>query len=151
LDDFVHPLPAFAGLPPLPPVREIDVHTWVGPTEESNWVIFPCLIVGAYPSSTHDPTNVAILTSLLKLGVTTFVCLQQEYQHEGVTEAEWRSGAKLRPYIFDAIKLVDALPASFFSADKGKPLGLEFVHFPIQGACRAPGRGGRRCGEAPNG
>jgi len=135
----VYPLPAFSSLPPLPPVSSIDVSQWVGPTEESNWVIFPCLLVGAYPSSTHDPTNTAILTSLLKLGVTTFVCLQLEYQHEGVTEAQWRSGAKLRPYIFDAIKLVDTLPASFFSAEKGKPAGLEFVHFPILGAQKKEG------------
>jgi hypothetical protein len=139
LDEYVYPLPAFSSLPPLPPVSSIDVSQWVGPTEESNWVIFPCLLVGAYPSSTHDPTNTAILTSLLKLGVTTFVCLQLEYQHEGVTEAQWRSGAKLRPYIFDAIKLVDTLPASFFSAEKGKPAGLEFVHFPILGAQKKEG------------
>ena len=136
----VLPLPAFASLPPLPPVSQLDVPLWVGPTEESNWVIHPALIVGAYPSSTHDATNSAILTSLLKLGVTTFVCLQQEYQHEGVTEAEWRTGAKLRPYIFDAIRLVDTLPEAFFPGGKGKPSGLEFVHFPIQGALR----GGRR-------
>ena len=90
----------------------------------------------------HDATNASILTSILKLGVTTFVCLQQEYQHEGVTEAQWRSGTSLRPYIFDAISLVDTLPASFFPSGKGKPAGLEFVHFPIQGACAArPGAG----------
>jgi hypothetical protein len=29
----------------------------------------------------------------------------RRYQHEGVTEAEWRSGAKLRPYIYDALKV----------------------------------------------
>ena len=107
----------------------------MGPTEESNWVIYPRLLVGAYPSSVHDATNTSILSSILRLGATTFVCLQQEYQHEGVLEHEWRSGAKLRPYIFDAIKLIDKLPASFFPADRGKPSGLEFVHFPIQGAC----------------
>ena len=139
LDHSVPPLPAFASLPPLPPVSQLNVPQWVGPTEESNWVIHPALIVGAYPSSTHDATNTAILTSLLKLGVTTFVCLQQEYQHDGVTEAEWRTGAKLRPYIFDAIRLVDTLPEAFFPGGKGKPSGLEFVHFPIQGtfACSA--------------
>lgn len=116
----------------------------MGPTEESNWVIFPRLLVGAYPSSVHDATNASILTSILRLGVTTFVCLQQEYQHEGVLEHEWRSGAKLRPYIFDAIKLVDQLPATFFPADRGKPNGLEFVHFPIQGASCCAARGARR-------
>ena len=116
--------------PPLTLLRPLP-----GPTEESNWVIHPRLLVGAYPSSVHDATNTAILSSILRLGVTTFVCLQLEYQHEGVTEAQWRGGSALRPYIFDAIALVDSLPASFFPADRGKPLGLEFVHFPIQGAC----------------
>jgi hypothetical protein len=47
-----------------------------------------------------------------------------------VKESEWRAGYKLRPYIFDAIKLVDALPPSFFPTGT-KPDGLEFVHFPI--------------------
>jgi hypothetical protein len=72
------------------------------------------LLVGAYPASVHDEANTRILTGILKLGITTFVCLQQEYQHEGVRDFEWRSGLKLRPYIFDAIKLVDSLPPSFF-------------------------------------
>ena len=108
-----------------------------GPTEESNWVIHQRLLVGAYPSDVHDATNTKILTSILKLGVTTFVCLQSEYQHEGVSEAEWRSGAKLRPYIFDAIRLIDSLPPSFFPPEKGKPSGLDFVHFPINGQWRA--------------
>ena len=36
------------------------------------------LLVGAYPSSVHDDVNTQILSSILKLGCTTFVCLQQE-------------------------------------------------------------------------
>ena len=55
--------------------------------------------------------------------------LSRRYQHEGVREFEWRRGDKLRPYIFDAIALVDSLPDSAFP--RGKPAGLEFVHFPI--------------------
>lgn len=121
-------------------------------------MLYGRLLVGAYPSSVHDEVNARILTHILKLGTTTFVCLQQEcvpraparwraaaclpsaaraarcvrrYQHEGVKEYEWRSGYKLRPYIFDAIKLVDTLPAAFFPTGH-KPDGLEFIHFPIQ-------------------
>ena len=45
-------------------------------------------------------------------------------------EFEWRTGVKLRPYIFDAIKLVDTLPLSAFPSG-ARPDGLEFVHFPI--------------------
>ena len=125
--------------------------------------------MGAYPASVYDDANSRILKSILRLGITTFVCLQHEcvgawllnscmraqhawrvapelvnarahttttpppsrrYQHERVHEWEWREGRKLRPYIYDAIKLVDTLPHDFF-ADKGKPGGLEFVHFPI--------------------
>jgi hypothetical protein len=52
------------------------------------------------------------------------------YQHDGVKEFEWRTGVKLRPYIFDAIKLVDVLPTSLFP-NGARPDGLEFVHFPI--------------------
>jgi protein-tyrosine phosphatase len=135
----VHAINEFRGrIPSLPPVKSVNAELYMGPTEESNWVIYGHLLVGAYPSSTNDLANAQLLTSILRLGVTTFVCLQQEYQHEGVTESQWRSGEKLRPYIFDAIRLVDALPDSFFTTTtvrglipRGKPDGLEFVHFPI--------------------
>ncbi len=56
--------------------------------------------------------------------------LRCRYQHDGVKEFEWRTGVKLRPYIFDAIKLVDVLPMSLFPSGS-RPDGLEFVHFPI--------------------
>lgn len=36
------------------------------------------LLVGAYPASVYDEANTQILSSILQLGVTTFVCLQQE-------------------------------------------------------------------------
>lgn len=126
----IPPLPDYSSIPALPPVRSINPDAYVGPTEESNWVIYGRLLVGAYPSSVHDDANTRILTGILRLGITTFVCLQQEYQHEGVKEHEWRSGLKLRPYIFDAIKLVDSLPPTSFPGG-AKPDGLEFVHFPI--------------------
>ena len=54
------------------------MHAFAGPTEESNWVIKDRLLVGAYPSSVYDDANARILSGILKLGITTFVCLQQE-------------------------------------------------------------------------
>lgn len=92
------PIAALEGTVPWLPDPE-DVHrpSYLGPTEESNWVLPGRLMVGAYPSAIEDDLNEEILTSILKLGLRTFVCLQAEYQHHGVTEAEWRSGAKLRP------------------------------------------------------
>jgi hypothetical protein len=82
-EDWIHPTPEHASVaapvPPLPPVKTINPDLYVGPTEESNWVVYGRLLVGAYPSSVHDDANTKILSSILKLGVTTFVCLQQEY------------------------------------------------------------------------
>lgn len=78
-EEWVQPLPDFASsVPPLPPVRAINPDAYVGPTEESNWVLYGRLLVGAYPSSVHDEVNTRILTGILRLGATTFVCLQQE-------------------------------------------------------------------------
>lgn len=54
------------------------------------------LLVGAYPGAVEDDLNDEILASILELGITTFVCLQQEYEHHNVTEQEWRAGLKLR-------------------------------------------------------
>ena len=79
-EDWIPPLSDYAGsMPPLPPVKAVNPDIYVGPTEESNWVIFGKLLVGAYPSSVHDDVNTRILSGILRLGVTTFVCLQQEY------------------------------------------------------------------------
>ncbi len=78
-EDYLPPVPAYAEtIPPLPPIYSINPDQYVGPTEESNWVIFGRLLVGAYPASVHDDANTRILTNILRLGCTTFVCLQQE-------------------------------------------------------------------------
>ena len=50
----------------------------MGPTPESNWVIPGRLLVGAYPASQSDVETFELLISILKQGVTSFVCLQQE-------------------------------------------------------------------------
>ena len=46
-----------------------------------------------------------ILTTLLELGVNTFVCLQAEFSLH-MPEAAWRSSQGLRPYIKDAQRLL---------------------------------------------
>jgi len=78
----------------LPHTRPLQ--QYVGPTEESNWVLLDRLLVGAYPAALDDALNDEIVSSILRLGIDTFVCLQAEYQHANVTEAQWRSGEKLR-------------------------------------------------------
>ena len=124
-----------AELPSVHSVRERGLAFYAGPTDESNWVIPGRLLVGAYPSSNHDELNEAILTSILRLGVTTFVCLQQEYQHNGVTEELWRSGRALRPYIFDALAIASraAILHQNDPANGGmpKPHEIKFLHCPI--------------------
>ena len=87
-----------AEFPSLESQESINTHRddYLGCTEESNWVIPGRLLVGAYPSVNDDDLNEEILTSVLSLGVTTFVCLQQEYRSHGVTEYMWRNGLALR-------------------------------------------------------
>jgi hypothetical protein len=84
--------------PALEPQSSILTHRsdYLGPTEESNWVIPNCLLVGAFPSAVEDYKNTEILKGILDLGITTFVCLQQEFQLHGVTEYMWRKGLALR-------------------------------------------------------
>lgn len=57
---------------------EITFEKYCGPTPESNWVIPGSLLVGAYPASQDDEETYELITSILKEGVTKFVCLQQE-------------------------------------------------------------------------
>ena len=54
---------------------------YVGPTEESNWLIKGRVLVGAYPCADDDEYTDAILHGILRLGISTFVCLQSEYDH----------------------------------------------------------------------
>jgi hypothetical protein len=51
---------------------------YCGPTPESNWVIPGVLLVGAYPASDDDEDTFELITSILKQGVSKFVCLQSE-------------------------------------------------------------------------
>ena len=40
VEEYVQPIPEYAGkVPALPPVRTIEPDTYIGPTEESNWVL----------------------------------------------------------------------------------------------------------------
>jgi hypothetical protein len=61
----------------LVPVHSL-LEQYCGPTPESNWVVRDKLLVGAYPASQSDMETFELLISILKLGVTSFVCLQQE-------------------------------------------------------------------------
>ena len=128
----IKPIAAYAALPPLP-VLGVTAEKYAGPTGESNWVLLGRLLVGAYPAALDDKMNDNIVASILRLGINTFVCLQAEYQHRNVTEAQWRSGEKLRPYIYDAVRLLDEPWVFPDSATGGAapPAGLNFVHFPI--------------------
>lgn len=90
-------LSARSGVRPHPTRHRRDAAAdLAGPTEESNWAIPGVVLVGAFPAAIDDAVTDRILSSILLLGVDTFVCLQSEYQHHGVAEHEWRAGQKLR-------------------------------------------------------
>lgn len=103
---------------------------------ESNWVLPGRLLVGAYPASMNDSHHAHLLCTILLQGVSTFVCLQQEYRADGVTEEMWRSGEALRPYFQDVLQLLRKLQ-ELKAADPrsvpaiSAPQDTDFVHFPI--------------------
>lgn len=72
-------LPPAAAAPPPPPLPDLPkppAKEMRGPTDWSNWVIPGRVIAGAYPASLDDADTERVLTLLLELGTTTFVCLQ---------------------------------------------------------------------------
>ena len=77
----------FKRLPPLEHASKVTMERYCGPTPESNWVIPGRLLVGAYPASENDEETFSLITSILKRGVNKFVCLQQEYRMQGITES----------------------------------------------------------------
>ncbi|CBJ33615.1 conserved unknown protein [Ectocarpus siliculosus] len=126
-----------SSFPGLEALSSIDkAGRYLGPTMESNWVLPGRLLVGAYPASMNDSHHAHLLCTILLQGVSTFVCLQQEYQAEGVTEEMWRSGDALRPYFQDVVQLLAKL-GELRRADPRSvpaicaPEETDFVHFPI--------------------
>ena len=79
-------------------------------------------MVGAFPGMSDDFENERLLGSLLQQGITTFVCLQREYD-PAVEEHKWRSGVAIRPYFRDAV----ALARAFYPERV-----LQFIHFGIE-------------------
>ncbi|GBG32722.1 Hypothetical Protein FCC1311_089472 [Hondaea fermentalgiana] len=123
--DFSSALPS--RLPEVSAV-ERDRKAYAGPTDESNWVIPGRLMVGAYPAEADDQSHDALLNAILECGVTTFVCLQAEYNHYAPATAP------IRPYIRDAFRLCQMRerearqksPNEVCAASK-----LGFLHLPI--------------------
>ncbi|KAH8048501.1 hypothetical protein JL720_15873 [Aureococcus anophagefferens] len=99
-----------APLPPLESFREIELKR------------AQRLMVGAFPGMADDFENEKLLGSLLEQGITTFVCLQREYDPRA-PEAKWRSGVAIRPYYEDAV----ALAGAFYPGRR-----LQFLHFGIE-------------------
>jgi hypothetical protein len=122
--------------PALEPFSAIAARAeeYCGPSDESNWVIPGVLLVGAFPSVVDDDENYELITSILGLGITTFVCLQDEYSDDAA-EDDWRNerNGAIRPYFRDVreiVKQVEEAPADFPSIGITSS-DLHFVHFPI--------------------
>eukprot|EP00887_Chlorella_sp_A99_P003451 scaffold7.g3451.t1 len=122
----LRPLPDY-GLPPLPSLPCPDFR---GPTPWSNWVIKGRVIAGAYPASLDDAETERLLTTLLELGMNTFVCLQAEFSLH-TPESAWRTGQGLRPYIKDAQKLLIRAREERSARIKQARDKLDFLHLPI--------------------
>jgi hypothetical protein len=107
--------PSLRALPSLPPFSAVKLSEYAGPTDESNWVIPGMLMAGAYPAANDDAHHYDILSSILSLGLSTFVCLQAEYEHNpNIPPSMWESGYKIRPYIFDAHRMLKQAAGDHF-------------------------------------
>ncbi|GFR47243.1 hypothetical protein Agub_g8927, partial [Astrephomene gubernaculifera] len=114
--------------PQLPPLPKLPAKEMAGPTPWSNWAIPGRVIAGAYPASLDDAETEKILTTMLELGINTFVCLQAEV-NINTPEHAWRAGHGLRPYIKDAQKILSK------AHEQGNPKitqqKIDFLHLPI--------------------
>jgi len=125
-------------LPRLPAISHGGVPLdFRGPTPWSNYIIQGRVLAGAYPATIRDEETHGILRALLKVGVTTFVCLQAEYNNQ-VSDVSWKMGKTLRPYIKDAQRMImDAKKARESNAVGNDDLKniyqtrLDLLHLPI--------------------
>eukprot|EP01029_Cantina_marsupialis_P004874 TRINITY_DN1515_c0_g1_i1.p1 TRINITY_DN1515_c0_g1~~TRINITY_DN1515_c0_g1_i1.p1 ORF type:complete len:783 (+),score=226.63 TRINITY_DN1515_c0_g1_i1:40-2349(+) len=117
----VEPCPTFSEMPNLPKLTSVNPIDYRGPTQESNWLLPNRIMAGAFPACENDGITRSVLRKLMNLGVTTFVCLQSEFDPRA-SKDHWRQQGKLRPYMHDATAL---------QAEMGKPEKLHFLHFSI--------------------
>jgi protein-tyrosine phosphatase len=99
-------------------------YMYQGPSKDSNWVLPGRLLVGAYPHAPID-TSVStdvntentnggctihdfdVLSSILKKGITTFVCLAREYPIDIVDSSSSNSSSSRRPRAyFDVVRQI---------------------------------------------
>jgi hypothetical protein len=114
--------------PSLPRLDEIVKEEYFGPHPESNKVL-PGMYAGAFPGvAEHKATNDKNLIDILNTGITTFVCLQQEYP---VTNRNvFHFGNKVNPYFNDVLKFLAVEERhSKLTTDT---VEASFVHFPIR-------------------
>jgi len=107
-----HPWPELPSLP-LAPL------TMQGPTSSSNWVIKGVVLCGEYPGNENHDQHTSNLMAHTSVGVTTYVCLQQE-----------RELKHFRPYIDDYREISKRLWGADTSA--------YYVNFPIEDGFTAP-------------
>lgn len=83
---------------------------------------------GAYPASLDDAETERILSTMLELGMNTFVCLQAEV-NINTPEHAWRAGHGLRPYIKDAQKILSkvCVPLSYHTPVAGVPCPYQWT------------------------
>lgn len=113
----------------LTPIGEINFDDYVGPLPESNKV-FDGLYAGAFPGDSNDTANNHNLITLLNKGVTTFVCMQKEY-NAALPRFVWSYTGR-RPYFKDVQYILE-------NKEKYSALNTElnindvkFLHFPIE-------------------
>jgi len=97
-------------LPSLPLVE----NSMQGPTDTSNWVVKGLVLCGEYPGKSDDRVHVNTLTTFMRIGITTYVCLQEELELVKLSH--------FRPYFDDYHKMV---------AQEGKNMAY-FLQFPIE-------------------
>ena len=88
----------------LPSLEEITMDKFMGPHPESNKV-FDGLYAGAYPGDIVDEINDNNIIDILNKGVSTFVCMQAEYNNETISP-DWSTGLSLRPYFKDVERII---------------------------------------------
>eukprot|EP00798_Chlamydomonas_sp_ICE-L_P003469 gene3469-13530_t len=112
----------------LPALPKLPAKEMAGPTPWSNWVIPGRVMAGAYPASLDDAETGRILTTLLELGINTFVCIQAEV-NVNTPESAWRNQHGLRPYIKDAQKILSR--AHETGNPKIRQQKIDFLHLPV--------------------
>lgn len=113
------------------PISNTDLVKFRGLTYESNWIIINKVLCGAFPGGYDDRVHCAYISTLLRQGIGTFVCLCNEFNPiVDIPKENYINGLSLRPY-FPTVEFIYNNVNIWNKETYIKPKLIDYIYFPL--------------------